>query len=229
MAGLEVEEAERAAPPFTNVVVGRITAIAPHPNADRLRVCTVDAGGAEPLSIVCGAPNAAAGLTVPCALEGAVLPGGMAIKRATMRGVESRGMLCSAKELGIDEDASGLLVLDSALKPGTSVRDALALDDTLVTLKITPNRADCLSIADSRRTSPRSPVRRSHCRRSLQRPSPSTACAPCASTPRTAVRASWDGSSTASIPPRPHRAGWCSASRAPASAPSRRWSTSPTT
>ncbi len=147
MAGLEVEEAQPAAPAFANVVVGRITAIAPHPDADRLRVCTVDAGGAEPLSIVCGAPNAAVGLTVPCALEGAVLPGGMTIKRATMRGVESRGMLCSAKELGIDEDASGLLVLDNAFEPGASIRDALALDDTLVTLKITPNRADCLSIA----------------------------------------------------------------------------------
>ncbi len=146
MAGLEVEEATPAAPPFAHVVVGRIAQIAPHPNADRLRVCTVDIGAAEPLSIVCGAPNAAAGLTVPCALEGAELPGGLVIKRATVRGVESRGMLCSAKELGIDEDASGLLVLDSALELGTPVRDALALDDTLVTLKITPNRADCLSI-----------------------------------------------------------------------------------
>lgn len=147
MAGLEVEEATPAAPAFSQVVVGRIEAIAPHPNADRLRVCSVDVGGAELLSIVCGAPNAAAGLNVPCALEGALLPGGLAIKRATMRGVESRGMLCSARELGIDEDASGLLVLDPALRPGMSLRDALALDDTLVTLKITPNRADCLSIA----------------------------------------------------------------------------------
>ena len=147
MSGLEVEEAAPAAPPFANVVVARIDAVAAHPNADRLRVCTVDVGGPVALSIVCGAPNAAAGMLAPCALEGAVLPGGLAIKRATVRGVESRGMLCSAKELGIDEDASGLMALDPALVPGTPVRDALALDDTLITLKITPNRADCLSIA----------------------------------------------------------------------------------
>jgi len=147
MAGLEVEETAPAAPPFSHVVVARIEQVVPHPDADRLRVCTVDAGGSGKLQIVCGAPNAAAGMTVPCALEGATLPGGLAIKRATVRGVESRGMLCSAKELGIDDDAGGLLVLDSSLAPGTSLRDALALDDTLITLKLTPNRADCLSLA----------------------------------------------------------------------------------
>ncbi len=147
MSGLEVEDAHPAAPPFAHVVVARLAKVEPHPNADRLRVCTVDVGGAEMLQVVCGAPNAAAGMLAPCALEGAVLPGGMAIKRATMRGVESRGMLCSAKELGIDDDESGLLALDPSLAPGTSLRDALALDDTLITLKITPNRADCLSVA----------------------------------------------------------------------------------
>ena len=147
MSGLEVEETSPAAPPFAHVVVARIDAVAPHPDADRLRVCTVDAGGSEKLQIVCGAPNAAAGMLVPCALEGATLPGGLAIKRATMRGVESRGMQCSAKELGIDDDASGLLALDTSLSPGTSLREALALDDTLITLKLTPNRADCLSLA----------------------------------------------------------------------------------
>ena len=147
MGGLEVEEARPAAPPFSGVVVGRIDSIAPHPDAERLRVCSVDVGAAAPLQIVCGAPNAAAGMLAPCALEGAVLPGNFAIKRAKMRGVESHGMLCSAKELGIDDDASGLLALDPSLKPGTPLRDALALDDTLITLKITPNRADCLSLA----------------------------------------------------------------------------------
>ena len=146
MAGLEVEETAPAAPPFANVVVARIDKVVPHPDADRLRVCTVDVGGTEPLQIVCGAPNAAVSMFAPCALEGATLPGGLAIKRATMRGVESRGMLCSARELGIDDDASGLLVLDASLVPGTSLRDALALDDTLITLKLTPNRADCLSL-----------------------------------------------------------------------------------
>ena len=147
MSGIEVEETARAAPPFSHVVVARIEKVAPHPDADRLRVCSVDAGGSEKLQIVCGAPNAAAGMTVPCALEGATLPGGLAVKRALKRGVESRGMLCSAKELGLDDDASGLMVLDSSLAPGTSLRDALALDDTLITLKLTPNRADCLSLA----------------------------------------------------------------------------------
>jgi phenylalanyl-tRNA synthetase beta chain len=146
MAGLEVEETAPAAPPFTHVVVARIDRVEPHPNADRLRVCSVDVGGEERLQIVCGAPNAAAGMTVPCALEGATLPGGQAIGRAAVRGVESRGMLCSARELGLDDDASGLLVLDPSLAAGASLRDALQLDDTLITLKLTPNRADCLSL-----------------------------------------------------------------------------------
>src|SRR5512143_3356229 len=107
MAGLEVEEAVPAAPPFSGVVVARIESVAPHPNADRLRVCRVDAGTGSTLAIVCGAPNAAAGMKAPCALEGAVLPGGHTITKTVMRGVESSGMLCSAKELGIAEDASG--------------------------------------------------------------------------------------------------------------------------
>jgi len=145
MAGLEVESTEAAAPAFDRVVVARILDVKPHPDADRLRLCTVDAGGA-PLAIVCGAPNAAAGMTVPCALEGATLPGGLVIKRAKVRGVESQGMLCSAKELGLSDDAAGLLVLDGALAPGRDLRDALALDDAIFTLKLTPNRADCLSM-----------------------------------------------------------------------------------
>src|SRR5580765_1666554 len=115
MGGLEVEEARPAAPPFADVVVARIDKVEPHPNADRLRVCTVDVGSREHLQIVCGAPNAEVGMLAPCALEGAVLPGGLAIKRASMRGVESRGMLCSAKELGLSDDASGLLTLDPSL------------------------------------------------------------------------------------------------------------------
>jgi phenylalanyl-tRNA synthetase beta chain len=146
MSGLEVEEAVPAAPPFSGVVVARIDTVAPHPNADRLRVCSVDAGTGTALSIVCGAPNAAAGMKVPCALPGALLPGGFAIKPTTMRGVESQGMLCSAKELGIDDDASGLLALPADAAVGANLRDALALDDTLITLKLTPNRADCLSL-----------------------------------------------------------------------------------
>ena len=146
MAGLEVEETDPVAPPFSGIVVGHITEIAPHPNADKLRVCQVDDGSGTPLQIVCGAPNAAAGLKVPFARLGAELPGGMKIGKVKMRGVESFGMLCSARELGLSQDHSGLLELDPAAQPGQSVRELLDLDDTLFTLKLTPNRADCLSI-----------------------------------------------------------------------------------
>ena len=146
MAGLEVESAEPAAPRFSGVVVGRIEDVSPHPHADRLRVCTVDVGTPERLRIVCGAPNAAKGMLVPCATVGAELPGNLRIAAANMRGVQSEGMLCSARELGISDDAAGLLELPAGSSPGTSVRDALELDDTLITLKVTPNRADCLSV-----------------------------------------------------------------------------------
>jgi phenylalanyl-tRNA synthetase beta chain len=146
MAGFEVEDVARAAPPFTQVVVGVVTHVAPHPDADRLRVCSVDIGGERPLQIVCGAPNAAVGLHVACALQAATLPGGQVITRTTMRGVESQGMLCSARELGLSEDASGLLALPADAIPGRDVREALALDDALITIKLTPNRPDCLSL-----------------------------------------------------------------------------------
>ena len=147
MAGLEVEDVSAAAPAFSGVVVGTIESVQKHPDADRLRVCTVDVGRAEHLSIVCGAPNAAAGIRVPCALDGAKLPGDLTIRRTTMRGVESQGMLCSARELGLSDDASGLLVLPGDLAPGTDLRQALALDDALITIKLTPNRPDCLSMS----------------------------------------------------------------------------------
>lgn len=146
MAGLEVEETEPAAPAFTGVVVAHIVEIAPHPDADKLRVCQVDDGSGERLQIVCGAPNAAAGLKVPLARVGAELPGGMKIGVAKMRGVQSSGMLCSARELGLSQDHAGLLELPADMTPGQSIREALDLDDTLFTLKLTPNRADCLSI-----------------------------------------------------------------------------------
>lgn len=146
MAGLEVEDTVPAAPAFTGVVVGHIVEIAPHPDADKLRVCKVDDGSGELLQIVCGAPNAAAGLKVPLARVGAELPGGMKIGVAKMRGVQSSGMLCSARELGLSQDHAGLLELPADMTPGQSIREALNLDDTLFTLKMTPNRADCLSI-----------------------------------------------------------------------------------
>ena len=146
MAGLEVEDMRSAAPDFSGVVVAQIANVTPHPDAARLRICSVDAGTGLPLQIVCGAPNAAAGMKVPCALPGARLPGGLVIAKATMRGVESAGMLCSAKELGIEDDASGLLALPDDATVGADIRTALDLDDKLLTLKLTPNRADCLSL-----------------------------------------------------------------------------------
>jgi phenylalanyl-tRNA synthetase beta chain len=153
MAGLEVEERRTVAPDFSGVVVGQITSIEPHPKADRLRVCQVDVGPASPslLQIVCGAPNAALGLKVPCAMLGSVLPGvdgqsGMEIRAVKLMGVESLGMLCSAKELQISDEQAGLLVLDPAAPLGQSIREHLKLDDHLITLKLTPNLAHCLSV-----------------------------------------------------------------------------------
>ncbi len=151
MAGLEVEDTASAAPPFTGVVVGEIKECAQHPDADRLRVCQVDAGTGTLLNIVCGAPNARVGIRIPVATVGALLPPGadgkpFAIKLGKLRGVESQGMLCSAKELGIDEDASGLLELALDAPIGTNLRGHLRLDDTLFTLKLTPNLGHCLSV-----------------------------------------------------------------------------------
>lgn len=145
MAGLEVEAMTPVAPPFNNVLVAEILSAEKHPDADRLRVCQVDVGEAHPVTIVCGAPNAAAGLKVPCARPGAKLPG-IEIKVAKVRGVESFGMLCSTKELGLEGAAEGLMVLPADAPVGADFRSWLNLDDTLITLKLTPNRADCLSI-----------------------------------------------------------------------------------
>lgn len=145
MAGLEVEESAPVAPPFTGVVVARIVEAEKHPNADKLKLCKVDAGQGDLLQIVCGAPNAAAGMKVPCAVVGAKLPG-FEIKAAKLRGVESFGMLCSARELGLSEDHAGLMDLPADAPVGTDLRQYLALDDTLFTIKLTPNRSDCLSL-----------------------------------------------------------------------------------
>jgi phenylalanyl-tRNA synthetase beta chain len=146
MAGLEVDSAVPAAGVFAGVVVGEILETAPHPEADRLKVCRVAAGTDEPLQIVCGAPNARPGLRAPLALEGANLPGGIKIKASKLRGMPSFGMLCSAKELDIDEDASGLMELPDDATVGADIRDYLQLDDTLIEVDLTPNRADCLSV-----------------------------------------------------------------------------------
>mgnify|MGYP000656189670 FL=1 len=146
MAGLEVEALDPVAPAFDSVVVAHVLEVVKHPDADRLNVCQVDTGSGTPTTIVCGAPNVAVGLNVPCALPGAKLPGDFTIKVAKVRGIESSGMLCSAKELGIDEDASGLLVLPADAPVGQSIREYLDLDDNQFELKLTPNRADCLSL-----------------------------------------------------------------------------------
>jgi phenylalanyl-tRNA synthetase beta chain len=151
MAGLEVEELQPVAPPFSKVVVGAIVSAEQHPNADRLRVCQVDAGQGDLLNIVCGAPNARVGIKVPCALVGAELPPGedgkpFQIKLGKLRGVESQGMLCSARELKLSEDHGGLLELPADAPVGRDIREQLALDDMLFTLKLTPNLAHCLSV-----------------------------------------------------------------------------------
>ncbi len=151
MAGLEVEELRPVAPAFSKVVVGEIQSAEQHPNADRLRVCQVDVGQGDLLHIVCGAPNARPGIKVPCALVGAVLPPGddgkpFEIKLGKLRGVESQGMLCSARELKLSEDHGGLLELQPEAVVGRDIREQLALDDMLFTLKLTPNLAHCLSV-----------------------------------------------------------------------------------
>ncbi len=151
MAGLEVEALESVAPAFNNVVVAEVLEVVKHPNADRLNVCQVNVGEAIPLTIVCGAANVAAGVKVPCARIGAVLPGDFVIKQAKVRNVESFGMLCSDKELGLAEESqghstelrTGLWLLPNDAPVGKNLREYLELDDKLFTLKLTPNRSDC--------------------------------------------------------------------------------------
>jgi phenylalanyl-tRNA synthetase beta chain len=145
MAGLEVESVEAAAPFFSKVVVGEVISVKPHPSADRLKLCSVTVGETQPLQIVCGAPNVAVGIKAPCALIGAELPG-LTIRQSRVRGVDSSGMLCSGKELGLNEDDAGILVLDASAAVGEDVRKTLDLDDKVFALKLTPNRGDCLSV-----------------------------------------------------------------------------------
>ena len=151
MAGLEVEEVDPVAPPFSQIVVGHVVEVNKHPDADRLNVCKVDAGTGELLQIVCGAPNVSVGIKVPCAMVGAELPPGedgkpFKIKIGKLRGVESYGMLCSARELKLSEDHGGLLILPEDTPVGEDIRKVLDLDDQIFVIKLTPNKADCLSI-----------------------------------------------------------------------------------
>ncbi|WP_028008746.1 phenylalanine--tRNA ligase subunit beta [Solimonas flava] len=146
MGGLELEIEPAMTETIEGVVVGHIVKAERHPQADRLQVCEVDAGEGRLLQIVCGAPNARVGIKVPCALVGAVLPGGLAITEAKLRGVDSFGMLCSAKELALSDKSEGLLELDADARPGTPIAEHLQLADKILNLEITPNRGDCLSV-----------------------------------------------------------------------------------
>lgn len=147
MLGLEVDGVEAVAGTFNGVVVGEVVECAQHPDADKLRVTKVNVGGDRLLDIVCGAPNCRQGLKVACATEGAVLPGDFKIKKTKLRGQPSEGMLCSFSELGIDVEADGIIELPLDAPIGTDLREYLALDDNAIEISLTPNRADCLSIA----------------------------------------------------------------------------------
>ncbi|HEO1822559.1 phenylalanine--tRNA ligase subunit beta [Acinetobacter baumannii] len=146
MLGLEVDELAPVAKPFTGVVVGEVLTVEQHPDADRLRVTTVNIGSGEPLQIVCGAPNVRAGMKAPVATIGAVLPGDFKIKKGKLRGVESQGMLCGASEIDLEDKIDGLLELPDDAPVGVNIREYLKLDDNVIDISITPNRGDCFSI-----------------------------------------------------------------------------------
>ncbi|MEA1228189.1 phenylalanine--tRNA ligase subunit beta [Acinetobacter sp. IRS14] len=146
MLGLEVDELAPVAKPFTGVVIGEVLTVEQHPDADRLRVTTVNIGSGEPLQIVCGAPNVRAGMKAPVATIGAVLPGDFKIKKGKLRGVESQGMLCGASEIDLEDKIDGLLELPADAPVGLNIREYLKLDDNVIDISITPNRGDCFSI-----------------------------------------------------------------------------------
>ncbi|HDU8425958.1 phenylalanine--tRNA ligase subunit beta [Acinetobacter baumannii] len=146
MLGLEVDELAPVAKPFTGVVVGEVLTVEQHPDADRLRVTTVNIGSGEPLQIVCGAPNVRAGMKAPVATIGAVLPVDFKIKKGKLRGVESQGMLCGASEIDLEDKIDGLLELPDDAPVGVNIREYLKLDDNVIDISITPNRGDCFSI-----------------------------------------------------------------------------------
>ena len=146
MAGLEVDAIEPVAGTFSGLLVAEIVAVEPHPDADKLKVCQVLAGS-ETVQVVCGAPNARKGLKAPLATVGARLPGGMEIKSAKLRGIASTGMLCAEEELGLSEASDGLMELPADAPVGENLRDYLGLDDQVIEIGLTPNRADCLGMA----------------------------------------------------------------------------------
>lgn len=147
MAGLELDGVEPVAAEFSGVVVGRVLKVEPHPDADKLRVCSVDVAADEPLQIVCGAANVCEGMVAPTAMIGARLPGDFKIKKSKLRGVPSMGMLCAAAELGLAESSEGLMPLPADAPIGKDFREYLDLDDVAIEVDLTPNRGDCLSLA----------------------------------------------------------------------------------
>lgn len=146
MLGLELEDLVRPYDDIADIVVGHVLTCTAHPQSDHLHVCTVDVGEAEPLAIVCGAPNVATGQKVPVAKVGTTMPGGLLIKAAKLRGEPSFGMICSERELGLTEDHSGIMILPEAFRAGEKLVDALGLDREVLEIGITPNRGDCLSV-----------------------------------------------------------------------------------
>jgi phenylalanyl-tRNA synthetase beta chain len=146
-AGLTVDSAEPLSAPMDKVVVAEVLEVSGHPEADRLSVCRVDAGSGETLSVVCGAPNVFKGMRAPMALVGARLPNGHKIRRSKIRGVASQGMLCSARELGLGEEADGIMSLDGQAPIGQALSEHLNLDDVIIDIELTPNRGDCLGIS----------------------------------------------------------------------------------
>src|SRR6202789_1811827 len=146
MAGLEVESLEPVAPPFSGVVVGEVLEAGRHPDAEKLSLCQVTTDGKNRLQIVCGAKNVRAGLKVAVAMVGARLPNDVLIQRAKLRGQESNGMLCSARELGLGEEHDGIMELPDSLPLNQNVREALDLDDCVLEVNATPNRGDCMSV-----------------------------------------------------------------------------------
>src|ERR1700722_12403749 len=146
MAGLEVESLEPAGPPFSGVVVGEVLEAGRHPDAENLSLCQVTTDGKNRLQIVCGAKNVRAGLKVAVAMVGAQLPNDVHIKRAVLRGQESNGMLCSARELGLGDEHDGIMELAASLPLNQDVREALDLDDWILEVNATPNRGDCMSV-----------------------------------------------------------------------------------
>ena len=145
-SGLEVDTVEPVASLFSGVVVAEILSCEAHPNADKLKLCSIGFGGNEPAQVVCGAPNARTGIKIPLAQVGAVLGEDFKIRKAKLRGVESFGMACSARELGLSDDHSGLMELPAGAPLGMNLREYLELDDHAIEVELTPNRADCLSI-----------------------------------------------------------------------------------